>query len=332
MPVFWQRAISLASLAAVLLWVAWFCGLLVPGAQARLGLALLPLWAMLLQPGVFAVEMVLVATVHADDPAPRPSVRALAAAALRESWLAVRVFAWRQPWRSAACPDEPDAPGVQGVVLVHGYLCNRALWLFWYRWLHERGVPHVSVSLSPVWADIDSYAPQLERAVARLVQGTGRTPLLVGHSMGGLVIRAWWRWRGQRLARGDAAALVPLDLPQVLTLGTPHQGTWLAPRRGGPVNVRQMVPGNRWLGDLLASEEPAWRSRFTCVHSHCDNIVFPPALALLPGSRAVHLPGLAHLELAHDRRAWQLALDLLEPAADPARVARTGLSALQSRA
>ncbi len=319
MPVTWQRAISVGALLASLLWLAWFAGGLSSSAEPAWWLALLPVWALLLQPVVFLVEVALVGWVHGHDPAPRPSARALVAAALRESWLAAQVFAWRQPWRSGAWPDQPDAPGVQGVVLVHGYLCNRALWQNWHGWLLERGVPHLSVSLAPAWADIDSYAPQLDQAIARLVQGTGRTPLLVGHSMGGLVIRAWWRWRQRRLAQaGDAGAagLARIDMPHVVTLGTPHRGTWLA-RWGGPLNVRQMAAGSAWLQQLLAGEEPGWRSRFTCVHSHCDNVVFPPALALLPGARSVHLAGLAHLELAHDRRGCQLALDLLEPASGP---------------
>jgi hypothetical protein len=318
MPVIWQRAIGVFWLMASLSWLAWVAGWMMPNSPPGRWLVWLPLAALLLHPAVFLAEVILAARVHGDDPTPRPSARALVAAALRESWLALRVFAWRQPWRSAAWPDQADAPGVQGVVLVHGYLCNRALWLHWYGWLRERGVPHVSVNLAPAWAGIDHYAPQLEQAVARLVQGTGRTPLLVGHSMGGLVIRAWWRWRQQRLAQGEGVGLVRIDMPCVLTLGTPHQGTWLA-RWGRPLNVRQMRIGSRWLRALLDSEDPRWRSRFTCVHSHCDNVVFPPAQALLPGARAVHWPGLAHLELAQDRRGCLLAGELLDcvPAETP---------------
>lgn len=304
MAVRWQRLIWLWTVSLSLGWMSWMPG----------WLALLPLSAVLLHLGVFAIEMVLVARLHGHDPAPRPTARALSAAALREAWLAARVFGWRQPWRSAAWPDQPDASGVQGVLLVHGYLCNRAVWRNWYGCLRAAGVPHIGVSLSPAWADIDSYAPQIEQALARLVQGTGRTPLLVGHSMGGLVIRAWWRWRQQRIALGQGRDLVEIEMPRVLTLGTPHLGTWLS-RWGGPVNVRQMAPGNPWLEALLASEPAHWRARFTCVHSACDNVVFPPACAVLPGATAVFWPGLAHVELAHDQGGYKLVAKLLDAAA-----------------
>jgi hypothetical protein len=286
--------------------------------------ALLPGFGLLLHVSAYLFEAACVAAVHGDDPAPRPSARALLAAALRESLLALRVFAWRQPWREAAWPDRlpaPSAPpdGRAGVVLVHGYLCNRAMWMAWCRWLTAEGRAFIAPSLQPMLADIDDYAPQLEAAVQRLRAATGRTPVLLGHSMGGLVVRAWWRWRAQRLAAGEP--LLPIDPPWVVTLGAPHAGTWLA-RLGTTLNAQQMRPDSEWLEVLRVQESRDWLARFTCVHSHCDNVVFPPARALLPGATALHRPGLAHLELAHDPGLFGLLRERLAQAdQEPAKPA-----------
>jgi hypothetical protein len=64
-----------------------------------------------------------------------------------------------------------------------------------------------------------------------------------------------------------------------------------------------MRRANDWLARLQASE--AARSagappyaRFTCFYSHCDNIVFPPSTATLPGADNRHVPGSAHVHLA----------------------------------
>ncbi|RZS54818.1 esterase/lipase family protein [Sphaerotilus mobilis] len=284
---------------------------------ARLLLALLPFWCgLLLTVLAFATEMVSVALQHRDDPAPRPAAAMLLRAGLRESWLATRVFGWRQVWRSRSAPDRLGQPGQTGVLLVHGYHCNRGFWWpEWPAWLEHKRLPHVALDLQPAWTGIDNYAPQVEAGVARLLASTGRMPLIVAHSMGGLAVRAWWRWREAQRAAG--VDLPDLPMPLVLTLGTPHRGTCLTQLSGGfgPPNARQMAPDSPWLQALAASESAAWRARFTCVHSHCDNVVFPPARAVLKGAAEVqHWPGLAHLELSRDGRVWGVVERLLADA------------------
>lgn len=313
-----RRAIWLTGLVTALLvavWIWYRFGDMAPAP--RLLLALMPLWTGLaLTLLAFAVEMLAVALQHRGDPAPRPTALALLRAGLREAWLATRVFGWRQIWRNRAWADDPGRAGQTGVLLVHGYHCNRGFWWpEWPAWLADRGVPHVALDLQPAWTGIDTYAPQIEAGVMRLHASTGRMPLIVAHSMGGLAVRAWWRWRETQRAAGIALPGLPdLPMPRVLTLGTPHRGTWLANLSGGfaPTNARQMAPDSPWLQTLAASESAAWRARFTCVHSHCDNVVFPPARAVLEGAaEVIHWPGLAHLELSRDARVWGVVERLL---------------------
>ncbi len=245
-------------------------------------------------------EFLLMARLQTDDVAPRPDARQLCRAWFDEVLTASQVFLWRQPFRAHAEADNlPATPGGRrGVVLVHGFFCNRGLWNPWMRTLRADGRPFIAINLEPLFGSIDRYPLLIDAAVARVEGATGQTVVVVGHSMGGVAIRAW-------LDRSSADARVH----RVITIGSPHRGTWLA-RFGHTLNGRQMRPRSPWLRQL-ASREPAKRyARFTCFFSHCDNIVFPAGNATLPGAENVHLPGTAHVDMAfHPQvletvRAW----------------------------
>lgn len=238
------------------------------------------------------LTFLLMAWRNQSDPAPKPR----AAEWLRAWWgeviAAPRVFGWQQPFRSHHVPDllparpfpTTEAP-VIGVVLVHGFVCNRGLWNPWMERLRGMGVPYVAVNLEPVFGVIDDYPDLIEQAVHRLTEATGHAPVIVAHSMGGLAVRAW-------LQRYQADARVA----RVITIGTPHQGTWLA-HWGSTPNARQMIPGGPWLTQLAASEPASRAGRFICCFSNCDNIVFPATTAVLPGARAVLIRAAAHVDM-----------------------------------
>jgi triacylglycerol esterase/lipase EstA (alpha/beta hydrolase family) len=212
--------------------------------------------------------------------------------------VALAVFFWRQPFRWRAEPDllDPSLRGRRGVVLVHGFVCNRGLWNPWMARLREERHPFVAVNLEPVFGSIDQYAEIIDDAVERLAALTGLKPLVVGHSMGGLALRAWMR------ARHGAARV-----HRVVTIGTPHRGTWLG-RFSSTVNGRQMKLDGDWVAQL-AQEQPA--VSFTCWYSNCDNIVFPASTATLPGADNRLLRGPAHVELAFEPAVFVHALELL---------------------
>jgi pimeloyl-ACP methyl ester carboxylesterase len=248
-----------------------------------------------------AAEFVLLVRTGSSDPTPRPEWSRIAQAWWGEIWQDVRVFAWRQPFRWREVPDYlgPDVRGNRGVVFIHGFMCNRGFWSPWLKRLRGQGHAFVAVNLEPIFSSIDDYVPVVERAVQQVTQATGAPPLLVCHSMGGLAARAWLRRIGSR-AR----------VHHVMTIGTPHQGTWLA-RFSRVPNGREMRQDSPWLRTLRADEGGRPQPPFTCWYSNCDNVVFPPQCGTLPGADNRLLPGAAHVDLAFRPAVFDTLLDLL---------------------
>lgn len=235
------------------------------------------------------VEFVCLRIVNRGDPAPRATLPQLVRAWLGEVLMGPRVFCWRQPFRSNALPDVVEAgagAGGRGLVLVHGFVCNRGFWNPWLRRLRALGIPHVAVNLEPPFGSIDGYGEIIEAAVRRLQAATGQPPLVVAHSMGGLAVRAWLAGRASNRSIVD-----------VVTIGTPHHGTWLA-RFSFSRNGAEMRHGSAWYASLTAREAARGNARFTCFYGHCDNIVFPTTTATLPGAENRHVEGSAHVALA----------------------------------
>ena len=281
-----QQAITLGALLLTVGWAAWFLQQQRPVLAAAGAALILGGYAL-----VLGFEMLLVRLTHQDDPTPRAGFMALLRAWWAEVLAAPAVFCWRQPFRSQLWPDQLPATvansqdGPRGVVFIHGFVCNRGVWNPWLKELTAQDTPFIAVNLEPVFSSIDDVLAIVEDAVQRVEAATGRAPVVVAHSMGGLVLRRWW-------AEHNGAQRIH----HAITIGTPHQGTWLA-RWGHTVNARQMRQASAWLASLVQREQPAGAQRFTCFYSHCDNIVFPPCMAMLPGADNRHLPGYAHVHM-----------------------------------
>lgn len=278
-----QRLIVVALITSAAISVAYFSS----RGMTTLGCVV----AMLLLFGYAAIlglEFILLGWVHRESKDACASAGDMLRAWWSEVLSAPAVFFWRQPFRSNAEPDSlPSvAAGTRGVVLVHGFVCNRGFWTPWMRDLRRRGVPFIAVNLEPVFGSIDNYPAIIEDAVARLETLTENPVILVGHSMGGLAIRAW-------LTRFNADARVH----RVITIGSPHQGTWWA-RCAFSANGKQMRLNSSWLVQLASAETPARASRFTCFYGPCDNIVFPVSSGAMAGARNIQVPGVAHVHMA----------------------------------
>jgi pimeloyl-ACP methyl ester carboxylesterase len=295
-----QRLITLSIVAAAAGWLVYF------GHSAPL-LAFTGFIAIALAySGFLAIELILARQLNQSDPVPQPSWSELFAAWWGETVTAPRVFCWRQPFRPNAVADQLGPPervqGRRGMVFVHGFFCNRGFWTPWLARLQGGGHAFIAVNLEPLFGSIDDYAPQIDAAVRRITDATRLPPLLVCHSMGGLAARAW-------LKRMKAEARVH----QVVTIGTPHRGTWLA-RFGHGLNGRQMRLLSDWHSALDHGMPAGRHALFTCWYSNCDNIVFPASTATLPGACNRLVRGAAHVQMAFLPEIMQATLALLDQA------------------
>lgn len=309
-----QRAMVALILFSALAWCAlgvWF------GLSPTLIAALLPLF-LLPHLWVLTLQFWMLSRWGRDPQVPPPTTLQRLRAWAEEVAADVRVFCWRQPFRAGYQTRLPTGDGAlqgqRGLLLVHGFVCNRGLWRRWMERLDAAGVPWEAVTLEPPFASIDTAAPIINAAAQRLQRRTGLAPVVVAHSMGGLATRAWLG----SLPEGSALQAVH----RIVTVGTPHRGTWLG-RFATTVNGREMRLDSPWLKALRAREDPALVRRYTCIYSHLDNIVFPASTARLPGAEKLHLPGVAHVAMVDHPMVWLAALEALRAPLPDARSAES---------
>lgn len=281
----WQKILVLGWLLASAAWLAW--------AWPRSLALALGGWAIAASTSLawLGLQFVLMRRINRRDATPAAGRWALLRAWWLEALTCTWVFGWLQPFAHRQQPDwlPPTPTGQRGVVLVHGFLCNRGVWLPWLPELRARGHAYVALTLEPAFGSVDDYVAAIDTAMRQVQAATGLPPVLVGHSMGGLAARAWLRTLAQPPAQ---------RVHRILTLGTPHHGTWPA-RFSHTTNGMQMRLDSPWLQALAASEGAAQRALFSCWYSDCDNIVYPTRSATLDGADNHLLQGLGHVHMLY---------------------------------
>jgi triacylglycerol lipase len=236
---------------------------------------------------VLGIEFILAAVEAESGRTPRARFLQRLNAWWEEVRVDARVFGWEQAFRRSRYPAQRMGPGGErGLVFVHGFLCNRAVWNSWIDRLDSR-ISYVCVEAPGLLRRIDDGIDALDRAVTLLKTSTGLEPVVVAHSMGGLWVRAWLD-----------AKVADARVHHVVTVASPHHGTRFA-RWGVGDNVRQMQLGSEWLRALQHREPTARAARFTCFYGHCDNVIVPAANAALEGAHNRHIAGVAHLAMLY---------------------------------
>jgi triacylglycerol lipase len=203
------------------------------------------------------------------------------AATAEELFAFWQTFVLFQPFAQIWARGEPEpipSGAATPILLIPGYCCNEGMWLPLRTRLRAAGHAVASATLDPPFGSIDELAGALDGAIDRLLAQTGGGKVvLVGHSMGGLIARAF-------LARGGADRVAAL-----VTIATPHRGSDLA-RFGPGRDAREMEPGSDWLRALNEGAPPV---PTYCVWSARDEFVTPQASARLDGAEQIvlALPG-----------------------------------------
>lgn len=173
------------------------------------------------------------------------------------------------------------------VVLVHGYMQNRACFLGLAHGLTKRGVGPVYAINYPWYASITDNARRLDRFVREVCEETKAPRVdLVCHSMGGLVAMEMMR---------DEVRAKSLLVRRCVTIATPHAGiVWRGPLLGfGASNLRR--------GSKLLAAHAGYKIAVPCLslYSSHDNLVHPKESSQLAlrGGRDVEVEDVAHLAI-----------------------------------
>jgi triacylglycerol esterase/lipase EstA (alpha/beta hydrolase family) len=286
-------ALAYAAIFASYAW--WAAGRLAAGAPAWPFVLALPL-VYVAVPFLFVLAWFALAHVwRAERPddtrlTSRERARLFVAEFLTVAGNAPRMIAYR-----LLLPDPPPAKSDVPILLVHGVLCNAGVWHPFARWLRARGVgPVYAISYGPPLASIEVFAQQVAQKIDAILAATGaRRVMVIAHSMGGLVMRAYLRdFGGAKIAR-------------LITLGTPHEGSmhaWLAMG----VCLAQMRPGNAWLAAL--GPPPADAPPIVSLWSWHDSMIAPQTSSRIDFGENVELAGVAHNALLRDPAVFERLL------------------------
>lgn len=201
------------------------------------------------------------------------------------------------------------------VLLVHGYAATESVWTPLRRALAEAGFGHiVSLNYNSFATDPVAVSAELARQALRALAAAGASRVhLVGHSLGGLIVRS---------ALATSAAL-SAQTASAVTIASPHRGTFLA--RVAPGRCARIM--HRGLRSVLPGCGAPRPVRWLAYYSDADRIV-PPASARLDESRCgaanLLIPGCGHLTICRDARLIRsLVSELTRTEALAGRTART---------
>jgi len=223
---------------------------------------------------------------------------------LREWWAAILTYPFLFAFEPWLVPNNPPAglphKGLP-VVLVPGFFTNRGYLYAWRKFLLRNNYGKVyCVSPEPIFAGVEPNAEHLARFVDDVLTETGAPRvILIGHSMGGLVIRLYLHRFGG-LAKAALA----------IAVGSPLKGTVLAEGKEnmGPI-VAQLTNTNAWATAFVAeAEAQPCPVPFIAIWSPHDSIVAPQDNARVAGhyGREITLPGVGHMEMVNSKQVMRV--------------------------
>jgi triacylglycerol lipase len=206
----------------------------------------------------------------------------------------IKMVSPKWPWMAARAAEVAASPENSTtrlpVVLVHGIFDSENAMRSWKRLLRKRGYETFSITFQPATghASIGELAAQLDAFVRENIAEEQRFHL-VGHSMGGLVMRCYAQ-------RFDSARRVC----GFVTLGSPHRGSWWAKTlpRPGCVDMRA---GSTLLKDLEAGDAKLAALQPLSIWTPFDLMILPSTSSIWPAAKNERCWLPSHPNLKHSR-------------------------------
>lgn len=194
---------------------------------------------------------------------------------------------WRKLWQPCPKPDCSLPP----VVLVHGLYHNPSAWILFRRRLRRAGFDNITtMSYSSFRFSFHELRDQLGGIVSDVShENQGRSVILVGHSLGGLLCRAY-------VETSNSSSSVAA----VATLGTPHQGSKVAALGLGKL-AQSLIYRGPLIRDLEEKRKPSQIPRLAFT-SPLDNMVLPHEALRVPfeGWRLLETRPISHVGMLYD--------------------------------
>jgi len=206
------------------------------------------------------------------------------------------VYRWRLSEPAAA-------PSALPIVLVHGVLCNAGVFIPLARKLARQRIgPVYALSYGPPLGTIEVFVAQLDARIRDVCAATGASSvIIVAHSMGGLIARAYVRRHGGA------------SIARVVTLGGPHHGSRFASLAPGAC-LAQMRPGSAWLAAL---PDARGGPPLISLWSPHDSMVAPQTSSILAGAVNVAFPGIGHNALLRNDAIFARVVEEIRAARHP---------------
>jgi triacylglycerol lipase len=204
---------------------------------------------------------------------------------------------WKGLWRPHQRPKGEGTP----VFLVHGLYHNASAWVLYRWWLKRAGFTTIYCwSYNSFGPSFDQIRKNFQELVNTIMDGhhPEQKAIMMGHSLGGLIIRAY-------LAGSGAAHRVTATV----TLGTPHQGSKLA-ALGFSRLARSLIYQGALIQELEHDVLPEDVGRLA-VLTPTDNMVLPPEAlrSVQDGWQYLETSPISHVALLYH---WPTAKKVIE--------------------
>lgn len=194
------------------------------------------------------------------------------------------------------------------ILFIHGIFHNHSAFTWMKQKLGIKGFHHFKeINLATSIHPVPILAEQVSTTVNTLLKQFSVPEVnIIAHSMGGLVARYYiQKLGGDRFVRN------------LITLGTPHQGTKLS-RYSVLPHFRDLNP-NSLLMQEIASLPPPKNTRVCAVSGELDVIVRAKEDPWWNGVRHIHLKRVGHAGLLFSKRVSEIIVNHLEEEQTPAK-------------